>query len=204
MGSERAKEFARDLFDRQAVRFETTFAGRHSARMKEAALACVKPRRGTVLDVGCGPGLLLAMLAESPELKLAGLDIAPEMVRIATERLRTRAEIKLGDAESLAWEDASFDYIFCVNSFHHYPNPKRVLSEFHRVLKPDGRLVLADPTAPLPIRGLMNSVVQFLRWGDVRLHDKRGITILFDSCQFQLIDWRTCGFWGFVASARAR
>jgi SAM-dependent methyltransferase len=83
MGSERAKEFARDLFDRQAVRFETTFAGRHSARMKEAALACVKPRRGTVLDVGCGPGLLLAMLAESPELKLAGLDIAPEMVRIA-------------------------------------------------------------------------------------------------------------------------
>lgn len=44
---ERAKEFARDLFDRQAVRFETTFAGRHSARMKRAALACVKPRRGT-------------------------------------------------------------------------------------------------------------------------------------------------------------
>ncbi|MGC1907180.1 MAG: class I SAM-dependent methyltransferase [Candidatus Acidiferrum sp.] len=152
-----------------------------------------------LLDVGCGPGLLLAMLADSPELKLAGLDIAPEMVRIATERLRTRADIKLGDAELLAWEDASFDYIFCVNSFHHYPNPKRVLSEFHRVLKPDGRLVLADPTAPLPIRGLLNSVVQFLRWGDVRLHDKRGITILFDSCQFQLTDWRTCGFWGFVA-----
>lgn len=204
MGSERAKEFARDLFDRQAVRFETTFAGRHSAKMKKAALACVKPRRGALLDVGCGPGLLLAMLADSPELKLAGLDIAPEMVRIATERLHTRAEIKLGDAESLAWEDASFDYIFCVNSFHHYPNPKRVLSEFHRVLKPDGRLVIADLTAPLPIRGLMNSVVQFLRWGDVRLHDKRGITILFDSCQFQLIDWRTCGFWGFVASARTR
>jgi ubiquinone/menaquinone biosynthesis C-methylase UbiE len=204
MGSERAKEFARDLFDRQAVRFETTFAGRHSAKMKKAALACVKPRRGALLDVGCGPGLLLAMLADSPELKLAGLDIAPEMVRIATERLHTRAEIKLGDAESLAWEDASFDYIFCVNSFHHYPNPKRVLSEFHRVLKPDGRLVIADLTAPLPIRGLMNSVVQFLRWGDVRLHDKRGITILFDSCQFQLIDWRTCGLWGFVASARTR
>jgi ubiquinone/menaquinone biosynthesis C-methylase UbiE len=204
MGSERAKEFARDLFNRQAVRFETTFAGRDSARMKNAALACVRPRSGALLDVGCGPGLLLAMLADSPELKLAGLDIAPEMVRIATERLGTRAEIQLGDAESLAWEDASFDYIFCVNSFHHYPNPKRVLSEFHRVLKPDGRLVLADPTAPLPIRGLMNAVVQFLRWGDVRLHDKRGITILFDSCQFQLIDWRTCGFWGFVASARTR
>jgi ubiquinone/menaquinone biosynthesis C-methylase UbiE len=205
MGSERAKGLARGMFNRYAARYEATFAGKHSARMKKAALACLEgPLRGALLDVGCGPGLLLATLAVNyPESRLAGLDIAPEMIRVATERLGVRAEIKLGDAESLPWEDASFDYVFCVDSFHHYPNPKSALSEFHRVLKPNGQVVLADPTAPLPVRGVLKSIVRLLRMGDMRMYNKRDLTDLFDSCRFQSIDWRTEGSWGFVASARA-
>jgi ubiquinone/menaquinone biosynthesis C-methylase UbiE len=205
MGSERAKELARSMFNRHAARYDATFAGKHSARMKKAALACLEgPPRGALLDVGCGPGLLLATLAvNNPELRLAGLDIAPEMIRVATERLGVRAEIKLGDAESLPWEEASFDYVFCVDSFHHYPNPKSALSEFHRVLKPNGQVVLADPTAPLPVRGVLNSIVRLLRMGDMRIYDQRDLTSLFDLCRFRLIDWRTAGSWGFVASARA-
>jgi SAM-dependent methyltransferase len=104
----------------------------------------------------------VALAVNYPELRLAGLDIAPEMIRVATERLGVRAEIKLGDAEWLPWEDASFDYVFCVDSFHHYPNPKRALSEFHRVLKPNRQVVLADRTAPLPVRGVLNSIVRLL------------------------------------------
>ena len=206
IGSERAKRFARGMFNRHASLYEGTFAGRHSARMKKAALACIEgPLHGALLDVGCGPGLLLATLAvDYPELRLAGLDIAPEMIRVATERLGGRAEIKLGDAESLPWEDASFDYVFCVDSFHHYPNPKRALSEFHRVLKPNGQLVLADPTAPLPVRCVLNSIVRLLRMGGMRMYDERDLANLFDSCRFQSISWRTEGSWGFVASAFAR
>ena len=83
-----------------------------------------------------------------------------------------------------------------------YPNPKRALSEFHKVLKPNGQVVLADPTAPLPVRCGLNSVVRLLRMGDMRIYDKRDLTNLFDSCGFQSIDWRTEGSWGFVASAR--
>lgn len=205
MRSERAKRFARGMFDRHAARYEETYAGRHSAKMKKAALACLEgPPRGALLDVGCGPGLLLATLAASyPELSLAGLDIAPEMIRVATERIGARAEIKLGDAELLPWEDDSFDYIFCVDSFHHYPNPRQALSEFHRVLKPNGQVVLADPTAPLPVLGVLNSIVRLMRMGDMRMYNKRDLTNLFDSCRFQSIDWRTAGSWGFVASVRA-
>jgi SAM-dependent methyltransferase len=92
---------------------------------------------------------------------------------------------------------------FCVASFHHYPHAKRALSEIHRVLKPGGQLVLADPTAPLPIRALLNSLVRLLRMGDMRLYDERWLTRLFDSCRLQPVDWRAVGSWGFVASARA-
>jgi ubiquinone/menaquinone biosynthesis C-methylase UbiE len=205
MGSERAKTFAREMFNHQADRYEATLAGRHSARMKKAALACLEgPLHGALLDVGCGPGLLLASLAANcPGLRLAGLDIAPEMVRTATERLGARAQIELGDAESLPWEDASFNYVFCVDSFHHYPDPKKALSEFHRVLKPGGQVVLADPTAPLPVRSVLNSLVRLLRMGNVRMYGKRDLINLLDACSFQSVDWRSAGSWGFVASARA-
>ena len=204
-GSKRAKRLARNLFNLHAARYEATLAGRHSARMKKAALACLEePVGGALLDVGCGPGLLLTTLAANySKLRLAGLDIAPEMIRVATERMGARAEIKLGDAESLPWEDGSFDYVFCVDSFHHYPNPQRALSEFHRVLKPNGQVVLADPAAPLLVRAVLNSIIRFLRMGDMRMYDERGITRLFDSCRFRLIDWRAVGSWGFVASARS-
>jgi ubiquinone/menaquinone biosynthesis C-methylase UbiE len=61
MGSERAKKLSRGIFNRQAARYEATLAGRHSDRMKEAARACLEgPLGGALLDVGCGPGLLLA------------------------------------------------------------------------------------------------------------------------------------------------
>jgi ubiquinone/menaquinone biosynthesis C-methylase UbiE len=137
------------------------------------------------------------------ELSLAGLDIAPEMIRVATQRLQARADIRLGDAESLPWADGSFDYIFCVDSFHHYPNPQRALREFRRVLKPNGRVILADPIAPLPFRSVLNSLVRFLRHGDAWLYDKSEMTNLFDSSRFEHIEWRDVGWWGFVASARA-
>ena len=202
---ERAKEHARKMFNRYADRYEETLAGRHSGRMKNAALACLEqPLRGAVLDVGCGPGLLLATLAAKyPDLILAGLDIAPEMIRVATQRLCGRADIRLGDAESLPWAGPSFDYIFCVDSFHHYPNPQRALNEFRKVLKPNGRVILADPTAPLPIRRLLNRVVRFVRHGDSRMYDKSEMTHLFGASGFEPITSCDVGSWGFVASARA-
>lgn len=44
--------------------------------------------------------------------------------------------------------DNSFDVIICSNSFHHYPNPQRFFDSAKRVLRPEGRLILQDYTAP--------------------------------------------------------
>ena len=205
MAVDLAKALARTMFNRIASRYETTRAGRHSDRMKKAALAWLDHDvRGAALDVGCGPGLLLAVLARQyPELHLAGLDIAPEMVRVARERMGNRADIRLGDAEALPWPDASFNYVFCVDSFHHYPNPQRALIEFRRVLTPDGRLLLADPTAPVPLRQLLNSIIRVLPVGDMQMYDCRQLTTLLEACRFRSIHWREAGSWGFVASAGA-
>jgi len=205
MAEERAKEHSRKMFNRIASRYESTLAGWHSGKMKMAALQLLgKDVRGSLLDVGCGPGLLLTTLAgQYPHLDLAGLDIAPEMVRVAKERLGDRADIRLGDSERLPWPDASFNFIFCVDSFHHYPNARTVLHEFRRVLTPDGRLLLADPTAPAPVRKILNLIIRLMRMGDVQMYDRRKMTGLLEACRFRSIQWRESGSWGFVASAVA-
>ena len=205
MSDERAKKHSRKMFTRIASQYESTMAGRHSERMKMAALRCVDHDvRGSALDVGCGPGLLLSTLAARyPQLHLAGLDIAPEMIKVAQGRLGDRADIRLGESESLPWRDASFNYIFCVDSFHHYPNGKKVLREFRRVLTPTGRLLLADPTAPFLLRAILNSLIGLMRMGDVQMYDRRKITTLLQTCGFTSIQWQESGSWGFVASALA-
>ncbi len=206
MAGERAKEHSRKMFNRMASEYETTFAGWHSDNMKKAALRCLDHDvRGSVLDVGCGPGLLLSTLARQyPHLNLAGIDIAPEMIKIAKERLGAAADIRLGDSESLPWPDGSFNYIFCIDSFHHYPDGRKVLREFRRVLTPDGRLLLADPTAPVLLRTILNLLIRLMRMGDVQMYDRPKITVLFDTCGFRSIRWQEAGSWGFVAFAVVR
>jgi ubiquinone/menaquinone biosynthesis C-methylase UbiE len=205
MQDERAKKHSRKMFNRIASRYESTMAGRHSDRMKKAALRCLDQNiRGSVLDVGCGPGLLLGTLAaQHPQLYLAGIDIAPEMVKVAQGRLGARADIRLGESESLPWPDASFNYLFCIDSFHHYPNGKKALREFRRVLTHDGHLLLADPTAPFLLRAILNSLIGLMRMGDMQMYDRRKLTSLLQTSGFTSVHWQASGSWGFIASAVA-
>lgn len=204
--NEKAKEWSRDAFNRRAGKYEMTLAGWHSRRMKEVALRHVaRPTQGSLLDVGCGPGLLLEVLAGQPgEMNLAGLDIAPEMIRIAREWLGARADLRVGDAETLPWQDGRFDYVLCVDSFHHYPNPERVLAQMHRVLKRSGRLVIADPWALPVLRQVVNLVNPLLHMGDVRIYGKQEMMRMVEAQGFEETEWETSGLWGFVVTALAR
>jgi ubiquinone/menaquinone biosynthesis C-methylase UbiE len=62
----------------------------------------------------------------------------------------------VGDCENLPFDDNAFDAIICSNSFHHYPNPQKFFDSVQRVLRPGGRLILQDYTAPGPVLWLMN------------------------------------------------
>ncbi len=103
-----------------------------------------------ILDVGCGTGTLLSLLAreESSEL-LIGLDYADNMVRRAAEKFTQSPHVaKLqavrGDAERLPLADASVDIVTCCNSLHHYPHQAQAIADFRRVLRPGGLLILID------------------------------------------------------------
>lgn len=103
-----------------------------------------------MLDVGCGTGTLLSLIARDPDCeRLFGLDYAKEMTRRAAEKFEksdftAKLQSLNGDAERLPLANASVDVITCCNSFHHYPHQQAAVRDFHRVLRPGGMLVLID------------------------------------------------------------
>ncbi|MFX0573557.1 methyltransferase domain-containing protein [Nocardia nepalensis] len=102
------------------------------------------------VDIGCGPGQLVRVLAErvGPSGRVIGIDPAPEMVEYATRQTRalTQCRFEVGAAQSLTLPDASVDVITSTFVMHHIPEAQRVaaLAQMFRVLRPGGRLLLAD------------------------------------------------------------
>lgn len=98
-----------------------------------------------VLDVASGRGAVLFPATDraGPAGEVAGIDLSDEMVRITNaeaERRGLAARVRVGDAEALDFPDATFDRVLCGFGIMFFPDQDRALSEFLRVLKPDGRL----------------------------------------------------------------
>jgi 2-polyprenyl-3-methyl-5-hydroxy-6-metoxy-1,4-benzoquinol methylase len=105
----------------------------------------------TLLDVACGAGGPALRIAAATGCSVIGIDVHQDAVMtassLAAQRgLAERAEFRVTDAtESLPFADASFDAITCIDSINHFPDRRRVIAEWARLLKPQGRLLFTDP-----------------------------------------------------------
>jgi SAM-dependent methyltransferase len=104
--------------------------------------AWIRPEFGRrVLEVGCGPGRYVAMLA-SKGFEVVGVD--PVMYP-TWPLIKSHREVEFADgvfAEALPFPDASFDHVACIAALLYFDDPHRALAEIRRVLKPGGRVVL--------------------------------------------------------------
>lgn len=103
-----------------------------------------------ILDVGCGYGKALPLLDEHfRPRRIVGLDAElaarPHALRQAA-RLRCAFEFVHASGSCTGLPDASFDMVFCHQSFHHIIDQERAIREFHRVLRPGGVLLFAEST----------------------------------------------------------
>src|SRR5262249_51219477 len=98
-----------------------------------------------ILDIGCGTGQFATkVLQRYPQARLVGLDLCESMLQKAVHRSAGHFATVRADSHRLPFADDCFDIVTCSHSFHHYPDQPRVVAEMYRVLRPGGRLFIAD------------------------------------------------------------
>ena len=104
-----------------------------------------------VLEVASGSGGPAVYLASRARCRVTGIDSNPAGIAAAAKsaahaRLSERVRFRLADAnESLPFDSAHFDSLFCIDSMNHFPDRLATLREWQRVLRPGGLAVFTDP-----------------------------------------------------------
>jgi SAM-dependent methyltransferase len=137
-------------FTHQAETFNTAAVANAAATLDDL-VALAEPRaHERWLEVACGPGIVSRKLAPSAG-EVHGVDVTPAMIDLARrEAMRaglTNATFSVGDATALDLPDASVDGAVARFSIHHVAVPGRLIEELARVVRPGGRIVLADHLA---------------------------------------------------------
>jgi len=146
------------------------------------------------LDIGCGTGWAVRYVASrlQDQGKFDGVDISGAMIETARAKSRDFKNVYFfkSNAEQLPLENGSVDCVICTNSFHHYLDPSRVLTEIHRVLAVAGHLYLLDITTD----------DFFIRWIDglarrwerehVRFYNSREYQTMFAAAQLKYLNSR--------------
>ena len=131
----------------------TTLGQARRLRRMTVEQALIKPG-DSVLDVGCGTGeVTLLAKTRAKDGKVYGIDPVPEMIAVARNKAARKGleiDFRVGVIESLPFTDASIDVVTSSLMMHHLPDDLKVrgLAEIYRVLKPGGRLLIADFMRP--------------------------------------------------------
>ena len=153
----------------------------------------------SALDIGFGHGKALLELAQRFQpIRLVGLDADPEAKPRALQTLRNAgvtAELITANAATTGLADNSFDLVFCHQTLHHIVAQEAALAEIFRVLKPGGKLLLAESTRKyihsLPIRLLFRHPMQVQKTAEQYLALVRaaGFTVQPEQISYPYLWW---------------
>src|SRR5713226_1511519 len=125
-----------DQFTRQAVPFPSAPAIRNQGALHRIVEMAKAGPDDTVLDVACGPGLLVCAFARVVQ-HATGIDITPAMLdrarTLQQERGLTNVTWRQGNVLPLPWPDGAFTIVSARFAFHHFLDPRAVLAEMRRV-----------------------------------------------------------------------
>jgi SAM-dependent methyltransferase len=126
----------------------------HDFLLKHVPVNC-----GSALEIGCGTGAFARQLAERC-LRVIGIDLSAEMIRVARSRSSRikNLELELADAMSWSFPESHFDFICSIATLHHLEQ-RELLPKIKDALRPGGVFVLLDLVASSGLRERMLDVI---------------------------------------------
>lgn len=102
------------------------------------------PKHASILDIGCGTGILYEILKEEKlECKYVGIDLSESMIEVGKKRY-PGIDLQVMDSENLDFKDKSFDIVFMRSVLHHLPHPVKAIQEMSRVSR--GVVLISEPS----------------------------------------------------------
>jgi len=185
----RMKTFAqksREYYNKLADGYNDSLEARYTMRFKRMLLneIVIEPGKNSLLDVACGNGSLLKMLSAMHTLKGYGIDISEKMIESARD-LYPEFLFEVSPCEETPFQDQFFDTITVCAAYHHFPDVRRFALEAYRLLKPGGRLYIAEIYYPRLLRTLLNPFIPLSKAGDVKFYAPAEIDANFTNVGFQ-------------------
>lgn len=126
-----------------------------------------------VLDIGCGTGMYWPVLLKHCG-RIVGVDYSAAMISEARRLIETKrlanVEAVAQNVEDLNLPSESFDAVLCIDALHHIPRLKCALANFHRVLRPGGKLFAAEPNMLNPLMFFAHLIPKEERMAIVRCY----------------------------------
>lgn len=160
-----------------------------------------------VLDLGCGTGVLTRMIADQLDAEAGGvsvgIDAAARMIQVARKkRGKETCRFEVAAAEDLPFENGAFDAVVSSLFFHHvdFDLKAKALSEAWRVLRPQGKLIIADMHTPTTWMGALVSHVSrwFFMQPQIGENIKGVLPALIKNAGFKLPEI-VCIYFGYIA-----
>jgi ubiquinone/menaquinone biosynthesis C-methylase UbiE len=168
-----------------------TLGRERALRETTVSLAHVRPG-DSILEVGCGTGTLTlaAKRRAGPSGRVFGIDVIPGMIELSQRKAAQADEdvtFQLGNIDSIPFPDSQFNVVMCsFMIFHMSENTRRRgIAEIHRVLRPQGRLLVLD--LALPARPVQRAIAKKL-FGGMLQHDLQELLPLMNASGFSEIE----------------
>jgi ubiquinone/menaquinone biosynthesis C-methylase UbiE len=143
-------------FDKMAANYDKGIAGKASKKFYKLLLKQIELCQGaTILDVGCGTGIILKNLSDRADINGYGIDVEENMIIEAKQKCPDM-DIFVSDCIKTPFADNHFDIITSCMAYHHFADKKGFAKEASRIIKPGGHLYITDPRFPWIVRKSLN------------------------------------------------
>jgi ubiquinone/menaquinone biosynthesis C-methylase UbiE len=143
--SEADTDLVREHYDKSAPRYNRQIAFFERILFGDGRHWVCSQSEGDVLEIAVGTGRNLRYYPDG--VRLTGIELSPQMLELARREAAAvgrSADLRVGDAEALEFENESFDTVTCTLSLCTIPDDRGAVGEMWRVLRPGGRLLLME------------------------------------------------------------